>query len=332
MIFDNGMAQHGSTVALLSHELRNRHRFTPSRTGWFKPHVEGSFDVVNEELIKALDGAVLPGVSRRDYDPHKHGCLGLRAFYQLLWTWIIHFHATGQHSQFNVPRLQVWEESCELHPPSLISSKRHLDELFWVLRIGQLTHNVDHRGVWYEGLRYYSPEIDYLRREFGAHTKVAIKTNPADLEYVLVRPRPDAPWFRVQAVDDGYARGRSLVQHKACRKATKAVRGNDTVVGWLEAQQRLKHALAEILVASKSMTGNRLAAKFFGIGTQHVTAAIDHHGLISTPQNLIGPGMVQQPQSLLPDLRTPTRVIRCSSSDPLPVFEADLSLKSRGKE
>lgn len=104
------------------------------------------------------------------------------------------------------------------------------------------------------------------------------------------------------------------------------MRGNDTVVGWLEAQQRLSHALSDILLASKSITANRLAAKFFGIGSQDITAGIDHHGHLQALHSLSPRSPRMQPQNLLPDLRKPMKVVRSAASTDLPVFEADLSL------
>jgi hypothetical protein len=329
MIFDNGLAQHGRTIKLASYDLRNRCRFTPKRTGWFKPHVEGSFKVMNEELIQTLPGSLIPGVAKGDYDPHQHGCLGFRSMMQLLWLWIINVHSTADHTEFNVPRIDVWRESCERHPPSLIANKRDLDELFWVLREGKLDRNCDHRGIHYESIRYYSAELDCLRNEFGAHTKVAIKVNPADLEYLLVRARPDAPWFRVQAVDVSYARGRSLMQHQACRKAALSVRSSDNVEGWLEAQSRLRHALHEVLAASSSISMNRVAAKLWGIGTQHITAALDHNGHIarSVPH---APGLSQTPRQLT-DRSEPMQVIDAGETTEIAVYDADLSLGAPGK-
>lgn len=162
LIFDNPFSQHGNTILAVTDDLRNSHKFAPSRVSWFKPYVESSFHTLNSEFLYALPGFVMNGVRTKDYDPTKHGCIGFRALLLLIWKWIADVHAIGRHSKLQVPRIDVWKDSASRTPPALLTSKVELDVLFtvicfvWVPRTGfdRLVHLRQHwdygRGITFD--------------------------------------------------------------------------------------------------------------------------------------------------------------------------------------
>jgi hypothetical protein len=195
----------------------------------------------------------------------------------------------------------------------------------------------DHRGVTFERIRYFSPELQEFRRAFGSRRQVYVKINPANLEYILVQPAHGLPWIRVQAVDLSYARNRSLLQHQICRKAGNEMFGEDNVSAWERGQAELSALIHDTVRVANSINLMSLAAKAWGLGTQHVTDALDHDGHLTamagpfTGQRLAPPMTVLNtfPGSAASGVFIPERPELIFPEAAPPSFDADLSLGGR---
>lgn len=335
-VLDNALSQHGATVAAMTYDLRNSHRFAPIETGWFKGAVENSFNVIANSFLSLLPGFVLPGVKDRNYDPQKHGCIGFRALLELIWKWVVDLYAIDKRGSTGSRRIDIWQESTNRIAPDWFGDLGDADVIFNVVRPGKVFNTLDHRGVVFESLRYHSEELQCLRSHFGANIKVRIRINPADLEYVLVQFRSNTPWVRARALDWRYARGRSLRQHLLCKKEAKA-RFNEDSIGALElAQFELAARIQEAILIAQSISFNSFVAKTWGLGSNHITNALDERGSLG----IVGGPFAGQPiapisvsQVLGPPVADPIVPQRspliATNSQPVPKFVSDLSLRSK---
>jgi putative transposase len=77
---------------------------------------------------------------------------------------------------------------------------------------------VFHYGVELEGLKYNGEELGALRRRMGTGAKVELTFDPGDLGHINVLDPQKGAYVRVPALDQAYAKGISLWQHKVIRR------------------------------------------------------------------------------------------------------------------
>jgi Mu transposase, C-terminal len=73
-------------------------------------------------------------------------------------------------------------------------------------------------GIELEGLKYNGPELGELRRRMRLGAKVELTFDPGDLGHINVLNPLRETYIHVPAVDQGYAKGLSLWQHKVIRR------------------------------------------------------------------------------------------------------------------
>lgn len=274
VVFDNGLAQWGQTIEQVGFDLDMSIGYTAPRTPWFKARVEGMFEVLNRTLLREMPGFVL-AKDMHEYDPIKHGCMGLRHFLHVLHAWLVDVFMQEPHGLLLQSPAALWEEGTRDHPPSFLARSQDLDLLFGIKRMGRL----DHRGVRFENLRYHSPELHDLRRRYGDRLAVEVKVNPSNLGVVHVRiPDVSSGWVRAEATLASYAENLSLHRHKLNQKNAREQFGEVSASGLMKAQDRLHELIADALPAALSIRSNSLIARTLGIGTQHIFDNLNHDG------------------------------------------------------
>src|SRR5690606_8893047 len=143
-----------------------------------------------------------------DYDPSHNACLGLRQFLTILHHWLIDIYCQRPWGSQNLSPARRWEEGTSVWQPDLLDSASDLDAIFGIVRQGTL----DHRGVVFEGVRYFSDDLQRLRYQYGSNTKVRIKANPSNLGKIYIWLNSDRAWLPVNAVPQmrSIAENRSL--------------------------------------------------------------------------------------------------------------------------
>lgn len=274
VVFDNGLAQWGQTIEQVGFDLDMSISYTAPRTPWFKARVEGMFEVLNRTLLREMPGFVL-AKDMHEYDPTKHGCMGLRHFLHVLHAWLVDVFMQEPHGLLMQSPAALWEKGTRNHAPSFLAQSQELDLLFGIKRMGRL----DHRGVRFENLRYHSPELHDLRRRYGDKLAVEVKVNPSNLGVVHVRiPDTASSWVRAEASLAEYAENLSLHRHKLNQKNAREQFGDDSAVALMKAQDRLHELIADALPAALSIRSNSLIARTLGIGTQHIFDNLNHDG------------------------------------------------------
>jgi putative transposase len=103
-----------------------------------------------------------------------------------------------------------WHSERRDLPPPLPPSADELDAALGMT----VQRVVFHYGIELEGLKYNSVELGELRRRLRPLAKVELTFDPGDLGHVNVMDPQNGTYVRIPAVDQAYAKGISLWQHK----------------------------------------------------------------------------------------------------------------------
>lgn len=267
LVFDNSLSQHAPSVRNITLSLQTNYDFTPSRTPWFKSTVEGMFRTLNSLLLRELPGFVLGRMDGFDYDPTKNGCIGLRHFLSIFHHWLIDIYIQTPIGGRKSP-VHHWNEWFSEAAPDLIGAAQELDVLFGITRKARL----DHRGVVFENIRYFSDELQELRYQLGSRAWVSIKIDPSNLGKLHVWLPQDNAWISVPAVGQmrDEVESRSLHVHQIIRKYAREVLNRDDEDGRRFAEWKLHEMIANALPDAMSISANSKIARFMGVGTQHL--------------------------------------------------------------
>jgi putative transposase len=195
---------------------------------------------------------------------------------------------------------------------------------------------VFHYGIELEGLKYNGEELGALRRRVGPGTKVELTFDPGDLGQINVLDPQNGTYVRVPALDQAYAKGLSLWQHRVIRRyAQRELNARTDVVALAQAKAEIR-ALVERDFKRKSSHGRQRHARFLEDHTGRDVSAVtlqpachvcpNDREVPSVPVLPIGEGRqmpaeaspAPQPAGVQPDAFTDEEV--------LPVFEVNLDL------
>ncbi len=307
--------------------------FTPSRMPWVKGDVEGMFRLLNVTLLSQMPGYVLSNrLEPVDYDPARNGVIG---FHHLLWIfhkWLIERnHATSKlDGRLPSPNAR-WAEGTRIVKPRYPVAGIELDFMFGIVRPGR---TFDHRGLVYEGLRYYGMDGHDLRESQGGNVKVKIKVNPLNLGMVHCWHPKENVWLRCQSLDPIYANGLDLHRHMLYRKYSRKNWNSESIEDFLRAKIALQELIVKGLPDALGMRTNSLIARALGIGTHTIFNKLDAQGRVENGAGVFGaqqtiprlstlpPIVLSEPQSRNPE------VVPASGSPSAPTVRASRVLPS----
>jgi putative transposase len=331
--YDNSLQAHGHSIEEMTLELDSAYDFTPSRSPWVKSLVERTIDITNDTFLREMPGYVLPfrdKIDAHDYDPTKNAIIGFRHFLWLWHHWLLTvYHLLPPRSGMKMSINDRWLEGTRHIRPTFLERSSDLNLLFGIVREG--TWTLDHRGVVYEGLRYYDG-VDILRHRDGASQKVRMKVNPLDLLWTQVWDDREKLWIPVKAREENYARGLDLHCHKLIRRQAVRLFGRDDLEAWVAALAHLQHLIQDALPDALSIAVQSKMARAMGVSTAYLFRNMQHDGSL-----VVSPG--SQPDAPLHPLR-PTDDVSGSNAHAVgsvrqerrstPQFKTDLSLGNSG--
>ena len=184
-----------------------------------------------------------------------------------------------------------------------------------------------HYGIELEGLRYNGPELGELRRRLGAGMKVELTFDPGDLGHINVLDPEKGAYIPVLAIDQAYAKGISLWQHKVIRRyAQRQLNARTDIVALAQAKAEIR-ALVER--DFRSTHGRKRHARFLEDQTGKPAPAISVQPTSEVNAcraiYIVEDALAEAKPDLPPE---PMHVATFSDDEVLPVFEADLDLPS----
>ena len=149
-----------------------------------------------------------------------------------------------------------WNESVNEFPPRWPASRGDLD-----ISLGQIDQRIiGNRGIEFKGLFYNSRELSTLRRKLPPRQKVTIKYMPDDIGSIYVRDPLSADYVLVPALDQAYARGKTLWLHEVILKYAKEhTNGRVDREAILRAERAIQKVVDKALVKPNKRTNKHLA-------------------------------------------------------------------------
>lgn len=300
---------------------------------WYKGKLERFQGTMNHDLMHGNPGTTFSNILERDeYDPTRHAVVMLSTFWEMLHKWIIDVYLQTPHRGIKDTPAHRWQSDMIALPPPLPPSARELDVV-----LGMTAQRaVFHYGIELEGLKYNGPELGELRRRMGPGTKVELTFDPGDLGHINVLDPQKGTYIRVSALDQAYAKGLSLWQHKVIRRfAQRQLNARTDIVALAQAKAEIR-ALVERDFNRKSTRGRKRHARFLedytGKAVPDITVQPErernpsHSEVLSVPAvRTGGSGHRSAEASPAPD-PVPAQPDAFADDEVLPVFEANLDL------
>ena len=226
---------------------------------WYKGKLERFQGTMNHDLMHGNPGTTFSNILERDdYDPSRHAVVLLSTFREMLHKWIIDVYLQTPHRGIKDTPAHRWHSDTIGLPPPLPPNAGELDVV-----LGMTAQRVVfHYGIELEGLKYNGPELGELRRRMGSGTKVELTFDPGDLGHINVLDPHKETYIRVPALDQAYANGLSLWQHKVIRRyAQRQLNARTDIVALAQAKAEIR-AFVERDFNRKSTRGRKRHARF----------------------------------------------------------------------
>jgi putative transposase len=336
IVVDNPMEFHSTHFELACLQIGCDIQYAKVLVPWYKGKIERFQGTLNHDLMHGNPGTTFSNILERDdYDPGKHAVVLLSTFREILHKWIVDVYLQTPHRGIKDTPAHRWRSETGGLPPPLPPSATTLDII-----LGMTAQRVVfHYGIELEGLKYNGPELGELRRRIGPAAKVELTFDPGDLGHVHVFDPQKATYVRVPAVDQDYARGLSLWQHRVIRGyAQRRLNARTDLVALAQAKAEIR-ALVEHDFNRKSSRGRKRQARFMEDHTKATLSERIPPALSVSPGD--GVAGVRGPQRQLPEPEqnqpgppeipptsdpNSTRVEAFTDVEDLPVFEAALDL------
>jgi putative transposase len=279
--FDNELPAHSRTALTNNFNLDIPYDFTPPFTPWAKSEVEEAFNVANTQWLQGMSGFVLDlkdRIDRRDYDPAKNAVMGFRQLFYLLHCWLIEVYHQSPTPGTRLTPAQRWTAGIAEVEPEFPEASADMDLMFGIVREGK---RLDHRGVVYENIRYYSDGLHLLRKLRGHEQKVKVEVNPLDLGKIFVWEPKEEFWIPASARETGYgdyAEGLELHCHKLYQRHAERLSGRNNLEALIEARLNLQGMIAQALPDALSIRASSLIARALNIGSHQIFSNLDPNG------------------------------------------------------
>ena len=268
-VVDNGLEFHSRAFRRIGWHLRADIIYNPVRQPWLKASVERVMMEFNR-ILPNLGKVFTPIKNTQVLDPEKSAAILFDDLCTCLLIWAAKVHPFHVHPKTLVRPIDLWEEGRQSSPPALLPTD--LSQL--ELAAGISTERViGGDGIFFNYMRYNSPELQDYRRSAGQTFRTEIRFDPDDLGWMHVRlPKADQ-WIQVQLQRPSfeYGNGLSLLQHQLIRKeagkkltrvnADEVLRiaQNDLNDRWHDATQRgIKVRKDSDLIRVQGLTSARL--------------------------------------------------------------------------
>ena len=248
LVLDNAREFHSLALENTCQSLGIEMHFSPRRMPWFKGKIERWFGTINRDLAHKTPGTTFSNIFERgDYDPAKHALVTLSTLNTMVRKWICDVYHQRPHTALQMSPDQRWKTSIS---PTNIRVPADVAELDLVMGRPD-SRTLTHKGIEFQGLFYSSSELQNLRQQNGATLKVEIRVDESDIGNIFVIVPDSRQYFRVPALDFGYANGLSSWQHDLfCKRAREQMHENNPI-GWLKAQREIRQLVEQDLSTSR---------------------------------------------------------------------------------
>ena len=261
---DNGLEFHSASLEQACLSLGIEMHYSPRKTPWFKPVIERFLGTFNRGVAHGAPGTTFSNIfERQDYDPVKHAVIRLSTLQQMVRGWIVDKYHQRPHRTLRIPPAVMWRHSIRPEDIPLAADPERLDAILGRREQRVLTH----AGVQVHNLLYNSPELTELRRLHGEKLTVEVSINDGDIGSIAVLSPDKTRVFTVPAVDDTYAKGTTVWQHRLHKRYAERFLDSNDITACLEAKERIAKLIQQELTSSKARKRtNTHIARHFDLG------------------------------------------------------------------
>jgi putative transposase len=257
LVVDGGLEFYSTSLEQVCLSLNINWIAAPRRTAWFKGKIERFLGTMNRAVAHGLPGTTFSDIFEKgDYNPAEHATTTLATLRKVVRMWIADVYHQQVHRSLQTTPAKMWTSSIRPEDIRLPDETTQLDLVMGRVESRTLTH----KGIEFEGLFYNSPELTEMRRREGANLAVEIRINESDIGSIYVLSTKTSRAYSVPALDQDYAAGISLWQHKVIRNYQR--RHSETeqgVHGWLQTKSEIARLIDESLKLKRTRTHKRIA-------------------------------------------------------------------------
>lgn len=192
-VVDNGLEFHAKQFQRIAWELRSDLIYNPVRSPWYKAAIERAIMESNRAL--PLHGKVhRPLQNAVRINPEKSAAIMFDDLCTCMMEWASQVHPLSIHPKTLVRPWDLWEEGRAMTPPPQLPSD--LSGLDLMCGLGT-QRRVDGDGVFFNYLRFNSPQLQEYRRSTGTLLRTEVRFNPEDLRQVFVHLPNTRSWLAV---------------------------------------------------------------------------------------------------------------------------------------
>jgi len=200
-----------------------------------------------------------------DYKPEKNGVISMSAFMKIFHIWVIDIYQCKPRTRKNIIPKEAWKDDLDRVPiiaESPEKLKLILSETF--------TPYLGSTGIIKDYINYDSEQLTKYRSMYG-FGKVTIKRARDNLGEIYVFDAKAKQYFRVEAVEQGYAKGLTLFQHKIHLKFTKLqLKSKVNIESIARAKMLIMKIVENEIFSSKTtkISSKQRVARYENIGQQ----------------------------------------------------------------
>lgn len=257
LVVDNGMEFHSGSFEKACYQFDIEIKYTPRKSPWYKGTVERFMRTINNGVSHGNPGTTFSNIfDKEDYNPEKHAVIRYSVFKEIVFKWIVDYYHQKPHAGLErMKPADVWRNADSVSNTPVATNLEVIDMLLGRHEECSLTH----KGVQVNQLLYNSRDMIDWRKQCGEKLTVEVLVDEGNLGQVHIKHPVDGHYVAVPALNQEYAQGLSLWQHKLYRKYAKNRIGQDNEKGWMRASRDIH----EIVLAEGGFkkTNARLRAK-----------------------------------------------------------------------
>jgi putative transposase len=257
LVVDNGMEFHSHSFEKACYQFDIEIKYTPRKSPWYKGTVERFMRSINNGVSHGNPGTTFSNIfEKEDYNPEKHAVIRYSVFKEIVFKWIADYYHQKPHAGLEKMKpADAWRNADSVSNTPVATNLEVIDMLLGRHEECSLTHN----GVQVNQLLYNSVEMIDWRKQCGEKLFVEVLIDEGNLGQIHIKHPVDGHYVAVPALNQAYAQGLSLWQHRLYRKYAKSRLGQDNEKGWMRASKDIH----EIVIAEAGFkkTNAKLRAK-----------------------------------------------------------------------
>jgi putative transposase len=226
----------------------------PAKHPWYKGTVERYFNTLNQQLLCAMPGKVMTKIyDSIDYRPEKNGVISMSTFMEIFHIWVIDVYQCEPRTRKNIIPKDAWKEDLD-RVPIVVEDPEKLK----LILSESFTAYLGNTGIIKDYINYDSEQLTKYRSLYG-FGRVSIKRARDNLGEIYVLDDKSKKHFKVDAVNQEYAKNLSLFQHEIHIKFVKLqLKQKVDIEAISKAKVKIMQIIEEEILSAKS---NKIGAK-----------------------------------------------------------------------